>query len=221
LVKEYLLWGGMPEVVLMENPSQKQLALRDIFTSYFQKEVQTLGDFRKNEVIRNLILLLSRRVGQKIDIQRLSQELKIARQTVYEYLEFLSGTYFISLVPALGGVDVAVRKQRKVYFVDTGFFSFLEKPPPGSTFENAVYVNLRLLGQLFYFQKNGQEIDFILKRPRGVKMAFEVKETATFSDINRVQRRAQKLGIKKSFVISLHFSEQEEAKYLFQLVNLR
>ena len=216
-VEEYFFWGGMPEVTLQDNPAEKQMALRDIFSSYFQKEVQTLGDFRKNEVVKNLIQLLTKRVGQKVDIQRVASELKVSRQAVYEYLGFLSGTYFLCLVPALGQADTQVRKQRKVYFVDTGFFSFLETPPSGAVFENAVFANLRLLGEIYYFQKNKKEVDFILKTQKKEKIAFEVKETVITSDLNVLKRRVEKLGIKKAFIISLKFSGLKEVKYLFQL----
>jgi predicted AAA+ superfamily ATPase len=220
LVKEYLEWGGMPEIVLKEDQEEKRMALRDIFTSYFQKEVMALGDFRKNEVVRELIFLLAKRTGQKVDIQRISVELGVTRQSISEYLEFLNKTYLISLLRAMGEVDVSVRKQKKVYFIDTGFFSFLHNISGSSIFENAVYAQLRDRGEVFYFEKRGQEIDFILKMPSGEKIAFEVKETPTLSDIKRVKRVSNKLGIKKSFILSLNFSEEDGVKYLFQLPKL-
>lgn len=217
LVEEYLTWGGMPQVVLLSNAQEKEKALKDIFSSYFQKEIQTLGDFRKNEVLRNLILLLVRRTGQKINIQKISQELAIARQTLYEYLDFLSGTYLISLVPALGKIDVAVRKQKKVYFADTGFFSILEKPPLGAIFENAVLNQLRSWGGLYYFSKNAAEIDFVAKLAGGEKIAFEAKETATLTDEKKLKRAATKIKITKAAIVSLNYSPLKNVKYLFQL----
>lgn len=216
LVEEYLRWGAMPEIVLLQNPNEKQMALRDIFSSYFQKEIQLLSDFRKNEVMRSLIFLLTKRVGQKLDIQRISQELGIARQTIYEYLGFLAGTYFIFLVPALGDVDIAQRRQRKVYFADCGFFSFLGTLSSGAIFENAIYLQLHKLGQTFYFQNKG-EVDFVVKPSLEEKWAFEVKETATISDVKKLKRLGAKISIPKSFVVSLNFTEQEGVKYLFQL----
>ncbi len=218
LVEEYLKWGAMPEVVLLENPNEKQIALRDIFSSYFQKEVQLLSDFRKNEIMRNLIFLLAKRVGQKLDIQRISQELGVVRHTIYEYLEFLAGTYFIFLLPALGKVDVAQRKQKKAYFIDCGFFCFLEPLSSGSIFENAVYLQLRNLGEIFYFQNNKGEIDFVVNSSSEGKLAFEVKEHATISDIKKVKRLCAKISIPKSFVVSLNFTNQKDVKYLFQLL---
>lgn len=218
LLEEYLTWGGMPEVVLLESGEEKEKALRDIFSSYFQKEVQALGDFRKNEVLRNLILLLARRTGQKIDIQRISQELGIARQTLYEYLDFLSGTYLVAFLPALGKIDVAARKQKKVYFIDAGLFSILEKPPLGAIFENAVLNQLRNYGSLYYFSQGTWEIDFVVKLPSGEKIAFEVKETATASDEARLKRIDSRLKIKRAFIVSLNYSPAKKARYLFQIV---
>jgi len=220
-IEEYLIWGGMPEVVLLNNPNEKERALRDIFSSYFQKEIQALGDFRKNEIIRNLILLLARRIGQKLDIQRVSRELGIARQTLYEYLDFLSGTYLLSFVPALGKIDVAVRKQRKVYFIDSGLFSALEKPPSGSIFENAILNNLRRFENIYYFSKNTQEIDFVVKLPNSLKVGLEIKETATLTDIKRIKQQAVKLGVKEIYLISLDYCENKEVKYLFQIPNFK
>jgi len=221
LVEEYLFWGGMPEVALVENPQEKEAILKDIFSSYFQKEIQTLGDFRKNEVLQNLILLLAKRTGQKIDIQRVSRELGVSRQTVYEYLDFLCGTYLISLLPCLGEIDIRTRKQKKVYLVDQGLFRILEKPPLGSIFENVVFNHLKTQTEVFYYSKKNQEIDFIAKTPNGEKFAFEVKETATIGDVKRIKKLGQKLGIKNNFVISLNYCPDPEVKYLFQISNLK
>ncbi len=218
LLKEYCLWGGMPEVVLAQSPEKKVAALRDIFSSYFQKEVLVLGDFGKNTAVRDLILLLSRRIGQKVDLKRLSQEMGISRQTLYEYLEFLSGTYFISLLSALGKADVAVRKQRKVYFSDTGFFSILDKPPFGSQFENLVFLNLRTEGSIYYWQEDGAEVDFIVRDAKGRKSAFEVKETAVSSDAAKLSRFANRLGIKDYYLLSYNFSPVRGVKYIFQFI---
>ena len=217
LAEEYLLYGGMPEVVLTKKTLEKREMMSDIFTSYFQMEVKALGDFRKNQTIRSLILLLAKRVGQKVDIQRLSQELSISRQTIYEYLEFLTGTYLINLVPAFGSGDTVVRKQKKVYFIDSGFLSYFQNSYSGSLFENAVLQVLRCRGKIYYFQKNSKEVDFIVKDKKGKTSAFETKETATLSDEKNLNRVVEKLKIQNRFLVSRHFSKVNKCIYLFQL----
>ncbi len=98
---EYLEWGGFPQVVLANDAEQKAFYLKDIFKSYFEKDVQVLSDFRQIGVFRDLILILLQRVGNKLDIRRLASEVGVLRETVYSYLSFLQATYFIFFSPAI------------------------------------------------------------------------------------------------------------------------
>ena len=164
--EEYILYGGYPEVVLAKTIDEKNQKLRDIFTAYFQKEVLELSDFRKDEEIRKLILLLTERVGQKLDIQKISSEMGISRPTILNFLEFLHGTYLIDLVPSFGKHGISARNQSKVYFIDTGLLNFLGKKEVGSIFENSIYLNLKkkedVIRKIKYYEREGKEIDFII-----------------------------------------------------------
>ena len=72
-------------MVLRSSIDEKKKGLEDIFTSFFQLEVIQLGDFRKNEVIRDLMLLLMQRLGSRLDIQKISKELGVSRPTLQDY----------------------------------------------------------------------------------------------------------------------------------------
>ena len=73
LYREYVEYGGFPGVVGKSSLDEKKEALKEIFTSYFNKEVLGIGAFRNNAVVRDLLLLLAARVGNKIDVQKLSR----------------------------------------------------------------------------------------------------------------------------------------------------
>lgn len=149
LYDEYLLYGGFPEVVLKENAQAKAKALEDIFTSFFQLEVLQLGDFRRNEVIRDLMLLLMQNIGSKIDIQKISRDLKISRPALYDYIAFLEGTYFIKTIrPFSKGRSTELRKTPKVYMCDTGLANHFARLAAGHIFENSVFQNLRIQGEI-------------------------------------------------------------------------
>jgi hypothetical protein len=136
LYDEYLLFGGFPEVVLKKNVEEKRRALQDIFTSFFQLEVLQIGHFKRNEVVRNLILLLIQRIGAKLDIQRLSNELSVSRPTLIEYISFLEATYLIKLIrPFARGRDSEIRKSPKVYLCDSGFANCFVNLDLGRLFE--------------------------------------------------------------------------------------
>lgn len=215
LYDEYLEFGGFPGVVAKDNFTEKKLALDDIFSSYFQLEVIQLGDYRKTSTIRDLIILLMQRVGTKLDIAKISSELGVTRPTIYEYLNFLEGTYFIKLVyPYSKNKDVELRGTPKIYLCDSGLVNNSVKISEGSLFENGISQILRQKGEINYYQKkNGAEIDFILDK----KIAYEVKIHASVQDFERLKRINQDLKLKKINLVSKNFSVVENVSYGFNL----
>jgi len=215
LYEEYILYGGFPGVVLKMSTEEKKKALDEIFTSFFQQEVIQLGNFRKNDVVRDLILLLAQRTGSKIDIQKLSIDLGVTRRTLYDYLAFLEGTYLIKTIrPFSRGRDSEIRKMPKVYFCDSGLADRLARIDIGILFENSVFQNLRLKGKLnFYQRKTGVEIDFILDGTA----AFEVKATPQEADIRRLKLLAEELGFKDWKVLSKNYCSLADVIFGFML----
>lgn len=214
LYKEYIEFGGFPGVVIKTSAEEKREALMDIFSAYFNKEVLTIGGFRNNQAVRDLMLLLLGRIGNRLDIQKLSKELGITRVTVMEYLAFLEGTYFISLVaPYSTSRDTEIRSAKKVYLCDSGLVNNIQNISFGSLFENTVYNQLRIKGEINYYQrKGGVEIDFILNK----QIAYEVKTKATVFDKSRLQRLVKQLKLKEANLVSFEYSDIKTL-YGFQL----
>ena len=215
LYEEYVLFGGFPGVVLKNNADEKHKALEDIFTSFFQLEILQLGDFRKNDVIRNLMMLLMQRTGSQLDIQKLSSELGLSRQTLNDYIAFLESTYFIKTIRPFGrGRNGELRKIPKVYICDTGLANHLARLDAGVLFENSVFQNLRLRGELNYYQKkSGVEIDFILNKEK----AYEVKTNPRPADMKKLSSLAEGLNIKEYKIVSRNFSALDNILYGFML----
>lgn len=213
--EEYLKFGGFPGVVAKKSFAEKKMALDDIFSSYFQLEVQQFSDYRKTTVLRDLILLLMQRVGSKIDITKLASELGVSRPTIYDYLGFLENTYFIKLIkPFSRSQDATIRGTGKVYFCDTGLLNNMSSPSAVAIFENNIFQLLRPRGEINYFQtKSGTEIDFIFNK----RIAYEVKIQATAQDLKRLARISQELKIKKHYLIAQKYSSLAKIKYGFNL----
>ena len=212
---EYMEFGGFPQVIIKPSLTEKKAALNDIFSSYFQLEVKQLSDFRKLDKVRDLILLLMERIGTKVDIQKLSQELGISRETLYEYLAFLEGTYLIKLVkPFSTSRDVEIRKMAKVYACDSGLANAIANVSKGTLFEQTVFQSLRIRNQLHYYQrKGGAEIDFIVNRDR----AYEVKTNPTHSDLRKLAKISCSIGFNIYAIISCNDSPLEHVCYGFEV----
>jgi predicted AAA+ superfamily ATPase len=196
---DYLEYGGFPEVVTTENKATRAMILKNIFASFFEKDIKILSDMKEIRELRDLILLLVPRTGNILDITKISSELKISRQKVYSYLELLQGFFFLYLVPKFSkSIDRAVAGGKKVYFADTGLLNLIGKVNEGQLFENAVANQLKEYGDLSYYNnRNKSEIDFILNK----EIAFEVKINALERDNKKLERLANKLSTSYFFKV--------------------
>jgi len=220
--EEFVLYGGFPAVVIAKNRQEKEMRLSEIFASYYEKDVINFSDFRKNKVIRDLMLLLLARTGSKLDISKLSLELGISRITLKEYLSFLEATYFIKTIkPFSRNMDAEIRETPKIYIADSGMANILGKTSFGQTFETAVFHQLYLkkpninIGAFinYYQKKNGGEIDFILNK----EWALEVKRSANFNDLKKLKKITQEIKIIKYNLISYQYNSVSKVLFGLQL----
>ncbi|MDY0082470.1 MAG: ATP-binding protein [Ignavibacteriaceae bacterium] len=208
---KYLEFGGFPEVVITRENDLKRLILKNIFASFFEKDIKILSDMKDIREIRDLILMLVPRTGNILDVTKLSNELGINRVKVYNYLELLQGTFFLKLIPKYSkSIDRTVAGGRKVYFSDTGLLNIIGKVNEGQLFENAIANQLSFYGDLFYYNKrNITEIDFVLNK----EIALEVKLKASVSDLNKLAKNATGLGIKEYYLVSKNFTDTQNTVF--------
>jgi len=204
---QFMEYGGFPEVCTTADLTLRRMILKNIFASFFEKDLRLLSDIKDIRELRDMILLLVPRTGNMLDITRLAAELGINRVKAYQYIEFLQGVFFLQLVSKYSNSpDRSVAGGKKVYFSDTGLLNMIGKVNEGQLFENAVANQLINYGRLtFYNKRNSSEIDFILND----QIAVEVKKTGTPSDLIQLQENAKKLGITKSYLISGKYLEME------------
>lgn len=205
--EEYLEYGGFPKVVLEPDKRIKKEILTEVFNSYFEKDVKTLSDFSDRSRLRDLILLLVPRTASRIEIEKLSHEVGVSRETVYNYLAFLEQTYFITMLPRYSqSIDRSVAGRRKLFFADTGLAGILGKASSGQLLENAVFQTLRPDHKLVFWQHESQEIDFIVDG----ETSLEVKMTASRRDLLTLKQRSAPLKLKNNYLVSLNWSPEKE-----------
>ena len=209
--EEYMEFGGFPEVALTPDRETKKQILKNIFASFFEKDIKVFSELREVRELRDLILLLAARNGNMLDVTRLASELAINRVKVYSYLEFLEGIFFLKLVPKYSrSIDRSVAGGKKVYFSDTGILNLVAKVTEGQLLETAVANQLANWGELcFYNKRNKAEIDFILNK----EIAFEVKQSPVEQDYRKLTGLAAEIGIKSQYVISNRVSDLARTVY--------
>jgi len=211
LYEEYLEFGGFPEVTATSDHATKRLILRNIFVSFFEKDIKVFNELKDVRELRDMILLLGPRNGNMLDVSRLASEMGINRVKAYSYLEFLEGTFFLKLIPKYSkSADRRVAGGKKVYFSDTGMLNMVAKVTPGQLLETAVANQLQPYGDLsFYNKRNTAEVDFIMNN----SVAVEVKQKAIAADATKLAKIFGQLNLSRHYVASKTPVEVENVIY--------
>lgn len=179
-----LLNGGLPEMLLS---SQKDMTYyAEWLDSFYARDVQELFRVRNRSGYMSLMRLLLINSGNLIEQTQLSKHTGLTRPTVISYLDSLSISNFIYLLPPFhGGGKREITQRLKCYAFDTGFVTFakgwndIRDDDRGLLWEHLVLDMLRthvLPNDIFYWRnKSGYEIDFVVKRKNHTADVFECK----------------------------------------------
>ena len=230
LLKEFLIFGGYPEVVLKEKKEEKIGVLESIFDLYVKKD---LVDYMKIEKILNmkkLIEVLAVNNAQKIKYEEISHATSLSFLEIKEYIEILKETYLIQILkPFYTNKNKELVKIPKVYFMDNGVRNYFIKNfnelslrnHAGFLFESFIIMELlkKKVKELKFWQgKNGEEVDIIIDNisyqiPIEVKFKSNLKNE-DFSGINTYLKEYPKT--KKTYLVNL--SAQKTIKKIHLLL---
>jgi len=184
---EFVNYGGYPAVVLENNIEDKLELLREIRDSYIKRDLLESGVSDETKFYRMLMLLASQS-GNLLNVNEISNTLRITNATVENYLYVLQKCFHITLVkPFYINLRKELTKMPKVYIHDLGlrnilinYFSPLEqRADKGLVLENFCF---RVLSEKFeqdqikYWRTaDGNEVDFIIETQYLKGFAVEVK----------------------------------------------
>lgn len=213
--EDYVLNGGLPEVVLTQDQETKSMVLKNIFASFFEKDIRMLSDYKDVRELRDLMILLVPRVSSVLQVKSLASDLGIDRTKVYSYLEYLVGAFIIKLVPKFtSNVDRSVAGGKKCYFTDNGILRTLGYVNEGQILENALHSQLSRRGEIsFYNPRNISEVDFVLDK----KIALEAKLQGDTRDVDKLEYYRAKLSLTKAFVVSKKYSRADGVIFASQV----
>ncbi len=184
LWREYVIWGGLPGVVLLEDFTMKERLLHSYISSYVMKDI--VGLLKSTTRFVKLLQLIAAQSSNLLNLNELSRVSAIPRSTLENYISVLEASFIVNLIrPFKRNPSTEIVKMPKIYFFDNGvrngligIFSQPEAHPlSGQLMENAIFTNLNTKGYRvnFWRSKSGQEVDFVLQI-NGNLVAIEVKQ---------------------------------------------
>jgi len=188
---EYAIFGGYPAVTLIKEYAKKKKYLDDIYNSYIRRDISTLFSLENITAFNRMVKLLALNIGNLINIQELSKEVGIARQTIEKYFFILESTYICRFIqPYFTNKRKEIVKMPKVYFYDLGlrnriindFRKIEDRTDGGCLIENTVFKNLlkRVENKeniKFWRMKYGVEVDFIIEENGILPIEVKLAET--------------------------------------------
>lgn len=186
--EEYARFGGYPRVVLAQDEEEKKEILKNIYNTYFLREVRDILGLIDDYKLEKLIVGLALQIGSLIEYDELGKISEFSYPTLKKYLYFLEKTFICGLVkPFFTNKRKEIVKNPKVYFFDSGlrnvivndFRKFESRGDAGQLLENAVFMQLVKGGYDFNYwrDKKKNEVDFILKLENRKTVAVEVKSS--------------------------------------------
>jgi len=221
--EEYILYGGYPKVALTPSYEMKQEILKEIQTTYVEKEIRSLIREENFSKFRSLVEFLGAQNGGLLKILEVSKEIGIPRDTVQRYITILEETFIIHRIrPWARSRQKEITRTPKVYFYDTGFLNFTLKDfrplslrqDAGRLVETSVCTailrNLRPIEELNFFRtKSGNEVNFILRRGREV-IPIEVKWGRPIKTPPPMRKYIEREKPKRGYLICKDFKEEEK-----------
>jgi len=227
LLKEFLIYGWYPEVVLKNTKEEKFEILENIFQFYLQKDIRDLLWIRNIRAYSNMLRYIALNIWQLLKINSMSNDIWITNITSNNYISILEDTFLIWLIePYFSNKINSIKKTPKVFMLDNwmrnyilkNFWEFDLRTDKWALVENYVYSeflkNKPKISNLFYFRdKNHNEIDFILEKDNRLDL-FEVK----INNISKVNKNAfkilEKLEINSENILS--FKVKNDIKYNYK-----
>lgn len=211
---EYILYGGLPSVVLLPEPEQKIIFLKNLFKETYINDIISRHRIKNKEEFEELIDVLSSGIGSLTNPKKLADTFKSKKQktisvnTIKNYLDYLCDAFIVNKASRF---DIKGRKYidtpQKYYFTDVGLrnarinFRQMEE---NHTMENIIFNELLMrdfnvdVGIVAVSQKNKNnnfvakqlEVDFVCNK--GSKRYY-IQSAFAISDNEKLQQEANSL----------------------------
>jgi len=158
--KDYLKIGGVPYYVLTED----RVYLNELVESIIYKDIIAYHKISGERAVKELFVLLCKRVGKPTSYNKLSEILKISVDSVKRYVGYFEKAYLFYVVDRYSkSANERVTSPKKIYIGDVGIKNIItEFKDLGASYENLVFLKIKDKNPNYYLE-NSIEIDFITK----------------------------------------------------------
>lgn len=188
LLKDYLKYGGFPQVVLQDDDDLKKDYLKVYYDSIVYRDIVRVQNVRNQKALSSLLAYFFTNFTSVYSYKNLSGILGTDHATIRDYIHFAEMAKILFEVRYFSySLKTQERNQKKIYCIDNGLrnsVSFIFSKDEGRLAENLVYIELIRRGFTpYYWKKQGseKEVDFVIKNSDDTLTALNVTYTDDIS----------------------------------------
>jgi hypothetical protein len=219
---EYLTYGGLPEIVLIDENKKFELA-QSYYVTVIKRDIVERYNLKNEESLKAILKLLLD--SKEYSISKSYNNLKslgyeIGKSTLQKYISYIENSYFIFSVPIFSyKIKDQMQYPRKVYFIDNAFINSISTNFSGNfgrLYENIIAVELKRRKKECYYWKSmeKEEVDFVIKDNRKIDQLIQVCYDVTDPDtkkreIKALLKASKDLRCSNLLVINQNYSGEE------------
>ena len=208
-VQDHLLtWGGMPELLRLDDEDRRQW-LRSYEITYLERDLSDLARLSDLSPFKKFQRIAALRSGGMLSYSELSKDAGVSSETARRYLDYLRLSYQAFMLPPYHvNLTSQVVKTPKIYWSDVGLLRQVSgqfQTNTGALFETFVVSELNKWVstsgsemRLFYYRtRSGLEADLLIETGRGlIGVEIKARERVDRSDASGLRRIAESAGTK-------------------------
>ena len=216
LLREYLEFGGFPQVVLTDGEDVKRHLLKEYYSAVIEKDIASRYQVRDMRQLKEFCLLAMNQNGLNMSGYQVEKKQGLSQPTANKFLSYLEEV-ILMLSANYFSYSLAQQQKRpkKFFSVDTGLYnavSFKFSENIGRVFENAVFLALKRSGAEVFYWQDKRETDFVVREGRAVKrlinVCWDLTEENKKREIGGLDESMKKFGLKESELITLGYEDK-------------
>ena len=216
------LFGGLPPFFMSKEIPEHDF--QEWIDDYWAKDIQELFSLERKYSFQKFTELLLAQSGGIFEATKFAKPCEVSRQTITNYLSILESTFVVSVIkPFTTHKATEIVSAPKVYGLDTGFISYhkgwekLRSEDMGFLWEhfvlNEIFAHRQSRKVLYWRDKRGHEVDFIIQNRGKKPIAIECKWKSDHFNSSGMEAFRRQYPKGRNFVVTNDISRQHEKSF--------
>jgi len=226
-LKEYMIFGGFPEIARTQSRYEKIRELQEYFLAILHRDIIKRRNVDKPvelEVLYKLLADTTLFSASKMEKTLRSLGYRLSKTTILKYKDYGEKAYLIYQLEIFSTkIKDRLQYPRKVYFIDTGLrraISTAWSTSETQILENLVFIELqrrkKLTERIAYWRgRSNLEVDFVIEENLKPKRLIQVSYDPTSEETRKREEKAlieamKELKISTAQIITWDYEEQRQ-----------